>query len=212
MGKQQTARASGGHPTAPSGGSSESPANPRENAARVAMRGNELPGWFWGLLGCLSVLGVGSAVLFLIFKPPSGVAAPPGLATTTAAADRTSAQRGAQIDIEPMAPPPIPAAEAPAPPKPKPARLLKIAHAPAASHPSTAGSEEPAPATEGESADSGDAPKVEAPRAKAKTKAAAADDDDQAAHTRKLPADDKPGDKSGDKSDDDKKSDDNKEL
>jgi hypothetical protein len=211
MGKQQTARASGSHPNAPSGGSSESPANPRENTARVAMGGNELPGWFWGLLGCLSVLGVGSAVLFLIFKPPSGVAAPPGLVTTTAAGDRTSAQRGAQIDIEPMAPPPTPAAGAPAPPKPRPARPLRIAHVQAASHPSTAGSEEPAPATEGESADSDDAPKAETPRAKTKTKAAAADDD-QAAHTSKLPADDKPGDKSGDKSDDDKKTDDNKEL
>jgi hypothetical protein len=184
----------------------ESRANPRENTARVAMRGSELPGWFWGLLGCLSVLGVGSAVLFFVFKPAGGLAGPANLAAPAAPADRPTSS--AQIDIEPMAPP---RAEAVAAPKPRPApHAMKIAHAPAAAH--SAGS--PAAAAEPAAADDSD---DDAPKAKAKTKEPADDsDDDQPAASRKVPAaSDKSGDKSdkaekSDKSDD--KSDDNKEL
>jgi hypothetical protein len=168
------------------------------------MRGSELPGWFWGLLGCLSVLGVGSAVLFFVFKPAGGVAAPANLAAPATPADRPTSP--AQIDIEPMAPPP---AEAVATPKPRPApHAVKIAHAPAAAHSAASAAEAEPTAAE----DSDDAPK-----AKAKTKEPAADpDDNQPAASRKGPAaSEKSGDKSdkadkSDKSDD--KSDDNKEL
>src|ERR1700689_5292307 len=123
MAKQQTARTSGGQTSAggPAGGPAgpmESRANPRENTARVAMRGSELPGWFWGLLGCLSVLGVGSAVLFFVFKPAGGLAGPANLAAPAAPADRSTSS--AQIDIEPMAPPPAPGGPAPKPTPPPP--------------------------------------------------------------------------------------------
>lgn len=199
MGEQQTASATGGQ--SPSAGSSGSTANPRENTARVVMRGNELPGWFWGLLGCLSVLGVGSAVLFLIFKPPGGLSAPaPSLAATAAPADRAPVPGGRQIDIEPMAPPPPSPAVAGAP-KPKAvSHPLKIAHSPSAPHPAAApvadtdkGDDK---ATEAETGDSDEAPKAKA-KAKATAKAPAADsDDDQAAGARKTPpSDDKSDDK-----------------
>jgi len=185
----------------------ESRANPRENTARVAMRGSELPGWFWGLLGCLSVLGLGSAVLFFVFKPAGGLAGPANVAAPAAPADRSTSS--AKIDIEPMAPPP---AEAVPAPKPRPApHAVKIAHAPAVAHSAAS----PAAAAEPATADDSD---DDVPKAKAKTKepAAADSDDDQPAASRKVPAaSDKSGDKSdkadkSDKSDD--KSDDNKEL
>jgi hypothetical protein len=219
MGKQQTASASGGQ--SPAGASAEASAPPGENTARVVMRNNELPGWFWGLLGCLSVLGVGSGVLFLIFKPPGGTAvAGPSLATTPAPIDRAPARRGPQIDIEPMAPPPAPPPEELAAPKPKVApHPLRIARSPGTPHAADAPSGETDPATAGDSddaptpkvkakaGDSDDAPtpKVkakagdsdDAPKPKVKAKAPAADpDDDQAAPARKPPSSD---DKSDDK-------------
>ncbi len=209
MGKQQTASASGGQ--SPAGASAEASPPPGENTARVVMRNNELPGWFWGLLGCLSVLGVGSGVLFLIFKPPGGMAvAGTGLASTPAPIDRASARRGPQIDIEPMAPPPAPPPEALAAPKPKVApHPLRIARSPGTPHAADAPSGETDPTTAGDSddapkprvktkaADSDDTPTPDAPKPRVKTKAPAADpDDDQAAHARKAPSTD---DKSDDK-------------
>jgi hypothetical protein len=199
MGKQQTASASGGQSS--SGASSESSANPRENTARVVMRGSELPGWFWGLLGCLSVLGIGSAVLFLIFKPPSGIAAAaPSLAATAVPADRAPAQHGPQIDIEPMAPPPAPSSAAFGAPRPKAVpHPLKIARSPSApSHPAAV----PAGDTdkgadngpEAETSDSDDAPKVKA-KVKAKPPAADSDDDQAAGAHKAAPSDDKSDDK-----------------
>lgn len=191
MGKQQTARASGGQSSA--GASAEASANPRHNTARVVMRNNELPGWFWGLLGCLSVLGVGSGVLFLIFKPAGGATvAGPDPAPAPAQIDRAPARRGPQIDIEPMAPPLAPPPEALAAPRPKAApHPLKIARSPLTPH--AAGAAAPAGETDSEPASDAD----DAPKPKTKAKAPAADpDDDQAAHARKPPSSD---DKSDDK-------------
>jgi type IV secretory pathway VirB10-like protein len=204
MGKQQTARASSGHAAVPS----ESSLNPRENTARVSMRGNELPGWFWGVLGCLSVLGIGFAVLFLLVKAPTGATPPaPSLAATAPPADgaRASARRGPQIDIEPMAPPALPALPADGLPaaRPKAApRPVRVAHSPLPAHPSSADKTDQADQTdktdkEAEPAAASDSD--DAPRASAKTKAKtpAADDDDQPARARKAPAtsDDKSDDK-----------------
>ncbi len=214
MGKQQTARASGGQSSA--GASAEASANPRHNTARVVMRNNELPGWFWGLLGCLSVLGVGSGVLFLIFKPAGGATvAGPDPAPAPAQIDRAPARRGPQIDIEPMAPPLAPPPEALAAPRPKAApHPLKIARSPVTPHAAgapggetdstTAGDSDDAPKPDAakpkvkaKAGDSDDAPKPDAPKTKVKTKAPAADpDDDQAPHARKPPSSD---DKSDDK-------------
>jgi hypothetical protein len=200
MGEQQTASATGGQSPSgvSSGGPAGSSANPRENTARVVMRGSELPGWFWGLLGCLTVLGLGSAVLFLIFKPPGGLAPPaPSVVTTAAPADRAPVPRGPQIDIEPMAPPPSSATVGA--PKPRAAsHPLKVARSPSAPHPAAApvgeadkGDDQ---TTEAETTDSDDAPKA---KTKAKPKAPAADsDDDQPAAAHKTPSSD---DKSDDK-------------
>ena len=156
------------------------------------MRSNELPGWFWGLLGCLSVLGVGSAVLFFIFKPTGGaVAPPPSLATTAVPTEGAPSRRGPQIDIEPMASPPVSPPEALGTPKPKPApHPIKIARSPSAPHPAAAPAADADKSTdkaaEAETGDSDDAPKA---KPKAKAKAAATDsDDDQAAGTHKAPA------------------------
>ena len=43
-------------------------ADGRGNTARVVLHKSALPGWFWGMLGCLSVLGVGFAVLILVAR------------------------------------------------------------------------------------------------------------------------------------------------
>ncbi len=196
MGKQQTARASGGHPA----GSSESSVNLQEGPARIDRGGNELPGWFWGMLGCLTVLGVGSTVLFLMFKPPGGTAA-----TATSLTTQPPALRGPEIDIEPIAPPPAfhPAkpVSALAASKPKPApRPIKNARSPATSSSAAEPGGETDPQAEGDS--------DHEPQAALKTKAPAADEDnEEAARAHKSPSaddksHDKPDDKSVDKPDD----------
>jgi hypothetical protein len=121
MGKQQAARASGRHPAA----THESSANLRDHAASLAVPRGELPGWFWGLLGCLSVLGVGFTVLFFIVEPPGGPSALPSTAAATSAPLDPPAS-GPQI--VPMTPPPASPAAALARPRPRP-HAFRIAHA-----------------------------------------------------------------------------------
>src|SRR5438876_9008393 len=56
------------------------PDAPRHSTARVAttqgVRPNELPGWFWGALGCMTVLVVGLSVVFFFQAPPAANASP----------------------------------------------------------------------------------------------------------------------------------------
>jgi hypothetical protein len=172
----------------------------RHSTARVAptqgIRRTELPGWFWGALGCLTVLVVGLTIVFVMGQ--SGVAPPAAAATvnavepapvapppagrpgpgTPATAEKAPAP---SIHIEPMAAPAravAPAAvAAPAAPQPKPraaSRPIKMAHSPAAGSKSAAASK---PAADGDDSGGDDAPK-------AKAKAPAADSDDEPAVKR----------------------------
>jgi len=162
----------------------------RHSTARVAPleggRRTELPGWFWGALGCLTVLVVGLSIVFLVGQP--GVA-PPAAAATVHAVEPAPAAAAPQaappvpaaaadpkvtapaMKIEPMAAPA--AAVAPAAPQPKPhasSRPIKVARSPSAAK-AASGSK----ATAGASDDSGD----DEPKAKAKAAAPADDSDDE---------------------------------
>jgi hypothetical protein len=122
----------------------------RHSTARVAVTEPprfELPGWFWGALGCLSVLVIGFAVLFVVTKPGAEQAAPAAFSAPVAAPPSAQAAavrpaparpapgapaRGAGIHVEQIAAPPPPAlAEMPRP-KAKPPRAVKVAKTPAA--------------------------------------------------------------------------------
>jgi hypothetical protein len=127
----------------------------RHSTARVAttagVRKSELPGWFWGALGCMTVLVVGLAIVFIMgqsSRPAPGSSAPAGApAQATAAVSEPPAAagtpgvqraRGPGIQIEPMAPGAAPAARAPAATPPaaraKPAaRPFKMARSPSGS-------------------------------------------------------------------------------
>ena len=164
MAERPRATASGRSRPAPA---AQAPAG-RHSTARVAttqgVRRSELPGWFWGALGCLTVLVVGLTIVFVMGQPgvasaptsdmvpaviptpPAQAAAAPGAASRAPEAQRA---RAAGIQVEPMAAPP-PAIEqaAPAPVvvvKPKvPARPLKVARSPAAAKAKPAGASKPA--------------------------------------------------------------------
>ncbi len=99
----------------------------RQSTARVAttqgVRRSELPGWFWGALGCLTVLVVGLTIVFVMGQPggasaPSGDIVPAVIPTSPtqpaqaaaapgAAARAPEAQpaRAGGIRVEPMAAP-----------------------------------------------------------------------------------------------------------
>jgi len=167
----------------------------RQSTARVAttqgVRRSELPGWFWGALGCLTVLVVGLTIVFVMGQPggasaPSGdivpaviptqpaqAAAAPGAAARAPEAQRA---RAGGIRVEPMAAPPPAidqATPAPAPvvAKPKaPARPIKVARSPAAAKTKPAGAAKSA--AEDQAGDGEDEPK-----AKPRAAAPAADDE-----------------------------------
>ena len=176
----------------------------RENTARVAMRGNVLPGWFWGLLGCLSVLGVGMAAL-LVFThgSASGAAVATGPITAAPAAPIGVAAAGpaqqpqprSGIEVQPMAPPPAPAAIAPAAdpaPRAHAAHVMKLARSPAGLHPSAG-----APASGDRDNDKTPAAAEDGVAAKKPASAAAADDD-QPARRHKPAASDEDDDDDSD--------------
>jgi hypothetical protein len=109
--------------------------------ARILLHGGRgaVPGWFWALLGCLTVLGVGFAGLFVVVRSlpaptTAAVTAPGGGATPPGGA------RGGGIQVEQLASPPAPAL-APFPgPKARPApRGVKVARSPGSLRPSAAG-------------------------------------------------------------------------
>jgi hypothetical protein len=110
-----------------------------QDTARISLHGGrgELPGWFWGVLGCLSVLAVGLSVLFLLVRSNPGLSplgAGPALAPAGSAAPAPASGglgRGSRIQVEQLASPPSPAL-APLPaPKPKaPPKGVKVAHSP----------------------------------------------------------------------------------
>src|SRR4029078_9097226 len=104
-GRSQVAHpAPGAQRTAPSARPSTARVSPPQGVLR-----SELPGWFWGALGCLTVLVVGLSVVFLMGQ--TGPAPTPPVATAKA------------VRAAP-APPPAPAhtSRRAAPPPPPPAR------------------------------------------------------------------------------------------
>jgi hypothetical protein len=152
--------------------------------ARILLHGGRgaVPGWFWALLGCLTVLGVGFAGLFVVVRSlpaptTAAVTAPGGGATPPGGA------RGGGIQVEQLASPPAPAL-APFPgPKARPApRGVKVARSPGPLRPGTAavaptGEDEAAPEAGGGDGDGvGGAGKKaagdESPRARKATAAA----------------------------------------
>ena len=159
--------------TAPAGSrrapAPEPAAAARHSTARVAttagVRKSELPGWFWGALGCMTVLVVGLAIVFILGQssgPAPGSSAPGALtAPATAAAAAPAAADGLRapgMKIEPMAAPAAPAAvrapaaaAAPAAHPKTSGRPIKVARSPAgggrptvAAKPSAGGADQPA--------------------------------------------------------------------
>ena len=185
MAERPRAAASGRSRPAPA---AQAPAG-RHSTARVAttqgVRRSELPGWFWGALGCLTVLVVGLTIVFVMGQPgaasaPTGDIVPAiiptrpaqAVAAPGAAARAPEAQpaRAAGIRVEPMAPPASEqGAAASVVAKPKaPTRPLKVARSPAAAKPKPAGGSKPvAEDEEGE----------DEPKAKPRAAAPAADDE-----------------------------------
>jgi hypothetical protein len=183
------------------------PAAPRasapEDTARVVMHKSALPGWFWGMLGCLSVLGVGFAVLILVARNgllDGGAVGPAPVAAAAAApvapAPSVVAPAGGRPrpQIEQLAPPAalplIPVAE----PKPRTQpHAIKLARSPSGGHATAAdkpaAADTPAadkPATDDKPAAASD----EAASAKKPTDKAAGDDDQVVRHHKPAAADD----------------------
>src|SRR6516164_1097749 len=108
MAERQAAPATGSPPVRPS------TRRTSHETARIALHsGPHLPGWFWGTLGCFSVLAVGFTVLFFVAKPGAAptTAAPSG-GDVAAAAGSGVAPSGATapgIQVEQLAPPARPA-------------------------------------------------------------------------------------------------------
>ncbi len=200
-------------PRATSGGSRPATAAPQASGRRVSTarvstthgaqsadggRRSELPSWFWGALGCLTVLVVGLTVVFFLGQPGTGPApatAPQPAAAAPAAAEEPAGSPGAPeaqrtqgggIHVEPMAPPPaaidqvpqVPAA--PAVKQKAPAHPVKIAKAPAGgSKPAGVAAAkpaaEPAPAAPEKKADDSD----DEPPKPAKARTSAEDEADE---------------------------------
>src|SRR5947208_6862102 len=148
MAERPRAAASGSSQTARPAPAQSPPPAARHSTARVStthgVRRSELPGWFWGALGCLTVLVVGLSIVFVMGQAGPAPAPPvatvksvetapappsPGRPSPGAAAD--PAARAPGIKIEPMAPPAAPpavGATAAHSAKPRPAtRPIKVA-------------------------------------------------------------------------------------
>src|SRR4051812_838254 len=120
------------------------PADAPEDTARVVMHKSALPGWFWGMLGCLTVLGVGFGALIVVARNgllaggpvgPASAAAPTVAAPTAPAPATGSAGSRPQPQIEQLVPPPaaplVPTAE----PKARTQlHAIKLARSPSGGH------------------------------------------------------------------------------
>jgi hypothetical protein len=176
-------------------------ANDGENTARVVMHKSALPGWFWGMLGCLSVLGVGFAVLIVVARsglldggavaPAAAAAAAVAAPTAPVPATATAGSRP-RPQIEQLVPPPaaplLPAGE----PKPHAQpHAIKLARSPSGGHPAAgdksaddkSGADKPA------SDDKAAATPDEAASAKKPTDKAAGDDDQVVRHHKTAASD-----------------------
>jgi hypothetical protein len=178
-------------------------ANAGENTARVVMHKSALPGWFWGMLGCLSVLGVGFGVLIVVARNGllGGGAVGPTTAAITAGSPASAPATGPagsrpRPQIEQLVPPPaaplVPTAE----PKPRAQpHAIKLARSPSGGHPSVA--DKPAddnagadqPGADKPSADRSAAASDEAASAKKPADKAAGDDDQVVRHHKPAASD-----------------------
>ncbi len=145
------------------------------NTARVVVgHKSTLPGWFWGMLGCLSVLGIGFAALLLVANNGllAGRAAAPS-APATAVAEPSAAPAGAGgPQIEQLAPPNVPPpAAGEVKPRP-PAHPIKLARSSAPSHAAAAPAAKPEASAKPEAPAADDAPAAK----KAPDQAAPVDD------------------------------------
>src|SRR5436305_285959 len=97
--------------------------NARHETARVVLHKNTVPGWFWGLLGFLSVVAIGSTGLLLAAKAGVlGLQVPPP-ASTVAVAPAVATPPTAPAAATPPAVPAAAPSAAPAQPSgPKPAQ------------------------------------------------------------------------------------------
>ena len=158
-----------------------------ENTARVVMHKSAVPGWFWGLLGFLSVLAVGFGALLFAAKNGLFAAVAPAAATAPAAAvlPVPAPQGGPQI--EPFAPAAAPALP-PAEPRPRPAsHPIKLARSPAPSaHAGVIAEAKPAASVAKVDPPVADATAAKKPEAKP----APAADDDQVVHVHHTTASD----------------------
>jgi hypothetical protein len=103
------------------------PVRTHHDTARISLApmkpSRELPGWFWGALGCFTVLGVGLVVLFLVLRPdtPSVESAASRQASAAAAAAVPT------IQVVPLPTPEAPAAAPSVPVKVRGPRALRVA-------------------------------------------------------------------------------------
>ena len=104
------------------------PVRTHHDTARISLApmepSRELPGWFWGALGCFTVLGVGLVVLFLVLRPdtPSVESAASRQAAAAAAAAVPT------IQVVPLPSPEAPTAAPSVPVKVRGPRALRMAH------------------------------------------------------------------------------------
>jgi hypothetical protein len=103
------------------------------DTARINIHGHGVvPGWFWGLLGCLSVLGVGLGGLFAVVKflPAHGTGTAAAASVGGPGASAVGAKAGG-IQVEQLASPPSPAlAPLPAAHPRLPPHAVKVARSP----------------------------------------------------------------------------------
>jgi hypothetical protein len=184
------------------------PAAPRasapEDTARVVMHKSALPGWFWGMLGCLSVLGVGFGALILVARNGllnGGAVGPAPVAATAAAPVAPAPVLGPggarpRPQIEQLAPPAAPPLIPVVDPKPRTQpHAIKLARSPSGGH-ATAAADKPATADKSATADkpaTDDKPAAasdEATSVKKPTDKAAGDDDQVVRHHKPAAADD----------------------
>jgi len=176
-------------------------ADARENAARLVMHQSALPGWFWGMLGCLSVLGVGFGILIIVARNGlfGGGAVGPTPATTaaptTAAPATAPAGSRPRPQIEQLVPPSARPLTRVAKPKPQ-THAIKLARSPSGGHPVAA--DEPANDTPGADSPGVDKPGADKPAAvsdqaavaKKPTDKASGDDDQVVRHRKTAASDD----------------------
>jgi hypothetical protein len=172
MAERRTASVPGVAPLAPAQpNAGNRPERHQTERVVVPARAGQLPNWFWGALGCLSVLGVGFTIMLVVGRPAAEAPRP---AVVTAPPAAPAAPQG--IQVEQLAPPPPPPSPAPVHrAAPRPVKVARLpAAAPAAAAQPAADDDAAVEAAFGITADpdqKGDSPKPEARKASNDTKA-----------------------------------------